>query len=267
MATPRTCGIRYARSFGVRCVARSGGSARIREQTNGSHCSWIVSSPILLVGVSSGIGKAIAERLRSRGRSFITAGRRDPAFGEHIRYDALAGPFPAEQLPTELGGLVYCPGSIDLKPIRSTKADDLRAAFELNAVGAFSAVQACADRLKRVPGSGVVLFSTVAVGRGMAFHTSVAAAKGAVEGMTRALAAELAPVVRVNCIAPSLTRTPLAEKLLSSPERKAAGAERHPLKRVGEPNDIAAMAEFLLSDDARWITGQVIGVDGGMSAI
>jgi NAD(P)-dependent dehydrogenase (short-subunit alcohol dehydrogenase family) len=134
-------------------------------------------------------------------------------------------------------------------------------------MGAFTAVQACADRLKKVPGSGIVLFSTVAVGRGMAFHSSVAAAKGAVEGLSRSLAAELAPTVRVNCIAPSLTRTPLAEKLLSSPEREAASAERHPLKRVGEAADIAAMAAFLLSERARWITGQVIGVDGGMSAI
>jgi NAD(P)-dependent dehydrogenase (short-subunit alcohol dehydrogenase family) len=107
----------------------------------------------------------------------------------------------------------------------------------------------------------------VAVQRGMPFHTGVAAAKGALEGMTRSLAAELAPTVRVNCIAPSLTRTPLAEKLLATPEREQASAERHPLKRVGEAQDLAAMAAFLLGDEARWITGQVIGVDGGLSAI
>lgn len=226
------------------------------------------TSPILIIGASSGIGHAIAQRLIAQGRSIITAGRRDPGLGAaHITYDATAGALPADQLPGELGGLVYCPGSIDLKPLRATKADDLRAAFELNVVGAFLAVQACADRLKKVPGSGVVLFSTVAVGRGMAFHSSVAAAKGALEGMARAMAAELAPNVRVNCIAPSLTRTPLAEKLLSSPEREAASAERHPLKRVGRPDDVAAMAVHLLGDEATWITGQVIGVDGGLSAI
>jgi NAD(P)-dependent dehydrogenase (short-subunit alcohol dehydrogenase family) len=137
----------------------------------------------------------------------------------------------------------------------------------LNTIGAFTAIQACADRLKKAPGSGIVLFSTVAVQRGMPFHTGVAAAKGALEGMTRSLAAELAPTVRVNCIAPSLTRTPLAEKLLATPEREQASAERHPLKRVGEAQDLAAMAAFLLGDEARWITGQVIGVDGGLSAI
>lgn len=238
------------------------------EQGRGPRCCGIVNAPILLIGASSGIGLATAKLLQQEGRAIITAGRRDPGLGApHITFDVLAGPLPMDQLPAELGGLAYFPGSIDLKPLRSTKADDLRAAFELNVLGAFTTVQACADRLKKVPGSGIVLFSTVAVGRGMAFHSSVAAAKGAVEGLTRSLAAELAPTVRVNCIAPSLTRTPLADKLLSSPEREAASAERHPLKRVGEADDIAAMAAFLLSERARWITGQVIGVDGGMSAI
>ena len=172
-----------------------------------------------------------------------------------------------DALPETLGGLVYCPGTIDLRALRSTTAEHLRAAFELNAIGAFSAVQVCAERLKRSPGSGVVLFSTVAVQRGLSFHAGVAAAKGAVEGLTRSLAAELAPAVRVNCIAPSLTRTPLAEKLLSTPERERASSERHPLKRVGDANEIAAVAGFLLSEEARWITGQVMGVDGGLSAI
>lgn len=224
-------------------------------------------APLLLIGGSSGIGLSLLQRLRSSGTQVITAGRSDPGGGAHITYDAVKEVLPVGDLLEALGGLVYCPGSIDLKPISSTKAEDLRAAFELNAVGAFNAVHACADRLKRSPGSSVMLFSTVAVQRGMAFHASVAAAKGALEGLTRALAAELAPAVRVNCIAPSLTRTPLAGKLLSTPEREAASAERHPMKRVGEAQDIAAMAAFLLSREAGWITGQVIGVDGGLSAI
>lgn len=223
--------------------------------------------PVLLVGASSGIGLALANRLVAGGSPVITAGRSDPGLGSHITYDAAVEPLPIDQLPDALGGMAYCPGSIDLKPLRSIKPEDLRAAFELNVVGAFSAIQACSESLKRVPGSGVVLFSTVAVSRGMPFHAVVGSAKGAVEGLARSLAAELAPIVRVNCIAPSLTRTPLAGKLLSTPDREAAGAERHPLKRVGEAQDIAAMAAFLLSREAGWITGQVVGVDGGLSVI
>ena len=226
--------------------------------------------PILIIGASRGIGRALAVQLLGSGHSVLTMGRSVPDLSgtvAHITHNVLSSTYPMDQLPEVLGGLVYCPGSIDLKPLRSTKVDDLRAAFELNVIGAFNAVQACAERLKKSPGSGIVLFSTVAVQRGMAFHTGVAAAKGAVEGMARSLAAELAPTVRVNCIAPSLTRTSLSEKLLSSPEREKASAERHPLKRVGEAADVAAMAAFLLGHQAGWITGQVIGVDGGMSAI
>ena len=226
-------------------------------------------SPILIVGGTRGIGRALAERLIARGERVITVARGAHGIpgGEHIVADVVQDGLPEAALPNELAGMAYCPGSIDLKPVRSIKPEDLRAAFELNVVGAFRCAQQCAERLKRVPGSGIVFFSTVAVQRGIAFHAGVASAKGAVEGLTRSLAAELAPAVRVNCIAPSLTRTSLAEKVLRSPEREKASAERHPLKRVGEPEEIAAMAAFLLSDDARWITGQIIGVDGGMSAI
>ncbi len=225
--------------------------------------------PILIIGASRGIGQALAQKLLAAGRTVITMGRTQPAAGtaEHITWDAVDGPFPVERLPPALAGLVYCPGSIDLKPLRSTRLDELRASYELNALGAFAAVQGCVERLKKVPTSSVVLFSTVAVQRGMPFHSSVAMAKGAVEGLTRALAAELAPTVRVNCIAPSLTRTDLAEKLIATPEREKSSADRHPMKRIGEVGDIAAMAAFLLSDEASWMTGQVIGVDGGMSAI
>ncbi len=225
--------------------------------------------PYLIIGATRGIGRALAETLIARGARVITVARGAEGVpcGEHIVADVVQDGLPEEALPNELAGLAYCPGSIDLKPFRSIKPEELRAAFELNVVGAFRCAQQCAERLKRVPGSSIVFFSTVAVQRGMAFHTSVASAKGALEGLTRSLAAELAPTVRVNCIAPSLTRTSLAEKLLSSPERERASADRHALKRVGEPVDIAAMAAFLLSDEAHWITGQIIGVDGGLSAI
>ncbi len=225
--------------------------------------------PYLIIGGTRGIGRALAANLIARGERVITVARGAGGIpgGGHIMADVVSDVLPEAALPNALAGLAYCPGSIDLKPFRSIKPEELRAAFELNVVGAFRCAQQCVERLKRVPGSGIVFFSTVAVQRGMAFHAGVASTKGAVEGLTRSLAAELAPGVRVNCIAPSLTRTSLAEKLLSSPEREKASAERHPLKRVGEPEEVAAMAGFLLCDDARWITGQIIGVDGGMSTI
>ena len=228
------------------------------------------NEPVLIVGASSGIGRRTAELLLAAGHRVVTAGRSDdvPAGVElHISYDVLQGPLPTTQLPSALSGLVYCPGSIDLKPVRSIKAEDLRAALELNVVCALTTIQSCLAALKQVPASGIVLFSTVAVQRGLPFHAGVSAAKGAVEGLTRALAAELAPTVRVNCIAPGLTRTPLAEKLLNTAEKAQASADRHPMKRIGEPDDIAATVQFLLSPAATWITGQVWGVDGGMSAI
>jgi NAD(P)-dependent dehydrogenase (short-subunit alcohol dehydrogenase family) len=229
-----------------------------------------MSHPILVIGASKGIGRALAERLIAAGRPVITVARSGdgPAGAlEHWTRDAVSDGLPLDTLPEALAGMAYCPGTIDLKPIRSMKVDDLRHALEVNLVGAFRCAQACAEPLKRSPGSSMLFFSTVAVGRGMAFHASVAAAKGGVEGLVRSLAAELAPTVRVNAIAPSLTATPLAERLLSSPEKAKAAAERHPLKRVGSVDDLAAAADFLLGPEAGWITGQVLGVDGGLSAV
>lgn len=227
-------------------------------------------APILVVGASKGIGRSIAEQLIARGRPVVTVSRSgDPLEGviQHIHADVVSDGLPTAGLPEALAGMVYAPGSIDLKPLRSLKPDDLRTAYEVNVVGAFRCAQATADRLKRVPGSSMLFFSTVAVAQGMPFHVSVAAAKGGVEGMVRSLAAELAPTVRVNAIAPSLTDTSLAERLLNSTEKAKAAAERHPLKRVGSAYELAAMGVFLLSEEAGWITGQVIGVDGGMSRL
>lgn len=191
-----------------------------------------------------------------------------PAAVAFTSYDVIgeADP-PKDALPEGLDGLVYCPGSINLKSFRSLKAPAFREAFELNVVGAVRCLQAAERALKKSERAAVVFFSTVAVQRGMPFHAGVAAAKGAVEGLTRSLAAEYAPAIRVNAIAPSLTDTPLAGKLLATDEKREASAARHPLKRVAAAEEIAAMAAFLLSDKAAFVTGQVIGMDGGLSAV
>ena len=162
---------------------------------------------------------------------------------------------------------MYAPGSINLKPFRGLKRSDFEHEFAINALGAVDVLQWAQKTLTATPGASVVLFSTVAVTQGMPFHASVAAAKGAVEGLTRSLAAEWAPKVRVNAIAPSLTNTPLAERLLNNEAKQEAAAKRHPLQRVGTPEDIANAALFLLSEQSSWITGQILGVDGGMSAL
>jgi NAD(P)-dependent dehydrogenase (short-subunit alcohol dehydrogenase family) len=167
-------------------------------------------------------------------------------------------------IPKNLSGFVYCPGTINLKPFRSLKVQDFQNDFEINALGAASALQKVERSIKSGKGS-VILFSTVAVGQGMPFHASVAMAKGAVEGLGKSLAAEWAPNVRVNVIAPSLTDTPMASKLLGNESRREASEQRHPLKSVGEPIDIAQMAKVLL--ESKWISGEIIGVNGGMGHI
>jgi len=228
---------------------------------------------ILIVGASSGVGLATAELLGAQGVNLYTISRTEPKLPssldyKHINHDVLGNDFPDDFLPETIDALIYCPGSINLKPFRSLTPDAFREDYEINVIGAVKTIKAALKPMKKAEGSpSVVLFSTVAVQQGMAFHGSVAAAKGAVEGLTRSLAAELSPKIRVNCIAPSLVNTPLASKILSSEDRIKASHERHPLKRFGEPNDIAQTAAFLVSDNASWITGQIIGVDGGLSSL
>ena len=227
----------------------------------------------VVIGGSSGIGLDITRLLTQSNQRVTVVSRSVPPSNElkavrHVPLDVTRDDIGEGSLPDRIQGLVYCPGSIRLRPFHRLKAEDFLADFEISLLGAVKAIQACLPALKRVdaPGS-IVLFSTVAVKTGMPFHASIASAKGAVEGLTRSLAAELAPKIRVNAIAPSLTDTNLAKALLSDKGKRSAAAERHPLKRIGNPADIAAAAKFLLDDSASWITGQIVAVDGGMGAI
>src|SRR6056297_81529 len=231
-----------------------------------------VDRNVVVVGGSHGIGLAIVQRLILRGAAVTVLSRQASALAgfegvRHIAIDVTTQEVATESLPERIDGLVYCPGSINLGMFRSVKVDTMREDFELNVIGAVKVIQAALPNLKLSPAASIVLFSTVAVGLGLPMHTSVAAAKGAVEGVMRSLAAELAPTIRVNCLAPALVDTPLSERLLSSDKKREAMSEVYPLKRVGNVDDIAAMAELLLSDQGSWITGQVIGIDGGLSRV
>jgi len=224
----------------------------------------------VIVGGTSGIGLALANKLMSNGDAVTVISRKnndDLADGiHHISLDVLKDDFNAIDLEV-VDGLVYCPGSINLKPFKALKDDDFLEDFKINVLGAAKAIKAFEPHLKKSENASVVLFSTVAVGQGMPYHASTAAAKGAVEGLGKSLAAEFAPKIRVNMIAPSITDTPMASQLLSSTDKMEKSAKRHPLKAVGDAKDIASLASYLLSTDAKWITGQVFGIDGGLSTL
>lgn len=225
---------------------------------------------VLIIGASSGIGKALALQLvKHEIRVFGTYNQSESASTENIDFhhlNVLDEELDLSFVPDELHGLVYCPGSINLKPFHRIKPEEFAEDLQLQTIGAIKVIQQVLPKLKSGKGS-IVLFSTVAVQQGFNFHAQVAVSKGAIEGLTRALAAEFAPTIRVNCIAPSLTDTPLAEKLLNSDQKRETNAERHPLKRIGTSEDIANAVAFLLSEDSSWMTGQIMKVDGGMSAI
>lgn len=223
-----------------------------------------------IIGASKGIGLALTQQLLEEGHHvFATYANTNPTFTHPnltwVHYNVLEP--TALQFPDILDGLVYCPGTISLKPFNRFGPADFQADYQLQVLGAIHSVQNALPSLKKSTLASVVLFSTVAVQQGLPFHSLVSVSKGAIEGLTRALAAEFAPKIRVNAIAPSLTNTPLAENLLNSDAKKEANGARHPLKRVGEPADIAAMASFLLSDKASWVSGQIWHVDGGISSL
>lgn len=227
---------------------------------------------MLIVGASSGIGQAVATLIQSEGGTLFTAGRRQPEGiqSTHLSWDATkTDEMDVSQLPDTLHGLVYAPGTIRLAPFGRLTLEHYQEDFALNVLGAIAILKSVMPALIQSKSASVVLFSTVAAQTGFGLHSSVSVSKSAVEGLTKSLAAEYAPYgIRFNAVAPSLTNTPLAQSAgLVAPNRIEAAGKRHPLGRVGMPEDIASMVAFLLSEQAGWVTGQILGVDGGMSTL
>ncbi len=227
-----------------------------------------MSKNILLIGGSHGIGQALVQLLHNDHNIFVASRTTEGLEGlnvTHIPFDATTDDLDTNALPEDIHGFVYCPGSINLKPFKMMSLDTFEQDMQLNFFSLVRVVKTIIGKMSE--GSSMVFFSTVAVGTGMPFHTSVAAAKGAIEGFAKSMAAEYAPKIRVNVVAPSLVNTPLAGRLLSNDKKVEMMSQRHPLKRVGKSEDIANIAAFLLKEDSSWMTGQIIGVDGGMSTL
>lgn len=227
-------------------------------------------SNYLVVGGSSGIGHSTAQLLKEKGHSvYATYNQNHCSDEENISYhhlNVLEDSIDLSFLPDELHGVVYCPGSIDLRPFKRFSSEDFLEDYKLQLVGAVKVLQDIYPKLRKSSNASVVLMSTVAVQTGFNFHSQVASSKGAVEGLTRSLAAEFAPKVRVNAVAPSITDTPLASQLLSSEDKVKANADRHPLKKIGSAEVMAKAIVHLLCD-AEWTTGQIVKIDGGISSI
>ncbi|NJB70174.1 NAD(P)-dependent dehydrogenase (short-subunit alcohol dehydrogenase family) [Saonia flava] len=223
---------------------------------------------ILMIGGSCGIGNTIAKILMIDYQLYVASRTQkglENIDAQHILFDATKDSLDKSLLPEDLHGFIFCPGSINLKPFKMMSMDIFKDDMELNFFSLVNTVKEIMPIMQE--GSSMIFFSTVAVSVGMPFHTSVAGSKGAIEGFAKSLAAEYAPKIRVNVIAPSLVDTPLSSRLLSNEKKREMMALRHPLKRIGEKTDIANAAEFLISDKSSWMTGQVIGVDGGISTI
>tara|TARA_B100000941_G_scaffold284912_1_gene256263 strand:+ start:534 stop:1259 length:726 start_codon:yes stop_codon:yes gene_type:complete len=232
----------------------------------------------VILGATGSIGSSLAKKLVTSGEELHLVGRDEPSLSSlasdlsstYTVCDVLEENFSEKILndlkDDQINGLAFCVGSIDLKPLKLTKKSDFMKSFNLNLISATEVIRSLADNLKKNNGS-IVLFSTVAVKQGFPNHAIVSSAKGAIEGLTLALAAEFAPNVRVNCIAPSLTNSKISNFLLKN-EKVAEGiAKMHPMKRIGQGEDSASIAKFLLTNESSWITGQILGVDGGRSSV
>tara|TARA_B110000196_G_scaffold279492_1_gene259118 strand:- start:2512 stop:3198 length:687 start_codon:yes stop_codon:yes gene_type:complete len=225
---------------------------------------------ILIIGGSSGVGESLVKRLKANNNLISTYHKNPQGNSENVNfyeYDVTSDSPSNLQIPEALDSIIYCPGTINLKPFNRYTEDELIDDFKINVLGFLKILSAFKRHLLNTDNPSIVLFSSVAAQKGIAYHTQVACSKGAIESLTKTLAAELAPKIRVNAIAPSLLDTPLANKFLNSELKIKNNIERHPLKKIGEANDISSMVEFLISDNAKWITGQVINIDGGLSTL
>lgn len=227
----------------------------------------IENKNILIIGGSSGIGLALAELLASHNNIYVASRSNENVKHlnvQHITFDATQEELDTSGLPDHLDGFVYCPGSINLRPFKGLKLDAFQTDFEINVLGAVRSLKSVLGHLSASGDAAVVFYSTVAVQTGMPFHSSVASSKGAIEGLTRSLAAEFAPKIRVNAIAPSLVNTPLSSKFLNNEAKIDKANERHPLGRIGNALEIAKATAFLLGDESSWMTGRVLQLDGGI---
>jgi NAD(P)-dependent dehydrogenase (short-subunit alcohol dehydrogenase family) len=225
----------------------------------------------IVIGGSSGIGKELVNLLEDTGANIIaTYNKNKIEDRQNVKYTSLdvnTSELNIETLPEEIHGLAYCPGSINLKPFHRFTEEDFIEDFKLQVIGATKIIKQLLPLLKKAEGSSILMFSTIAVQSGFSFHSQVAISKGAIEGLTRSLAAELSPGIRVNAIAPSLTDTELASRFINTPEKLKFQSEKNPLNKIGTPRDIAQAALYLLTPQSSWVSGQIIHVDGGDSII
>ena len=224
---------------------------------------------ILLIGGSTGIGYELSQKLKEDNNIFISTRNQDKFNHPNIKTNELDldKEFETDWLPEHLDGFIYLPGTINLRPFKGLKPSVFIEDFNINVMGCIKILQKVLPKIQAAENPSIVMFSTVAVKMGMPFHSSVSSSKGAIEGLTRSLAAEFAPKIRVNAIAPSMLDTPLAEKFLNSETKLENSRNRHPMKEIGSPEDISEVVKFLLEDNSKWMTGQIIPFDGGMSSV